>query len=350
MESKLKVKNETTYITRSGRATVTGKKANHSTRWLLLLMALICWGPGQATAQVSVSAELDSARIMIGDQVRLQLLITHSPDVRVRHIGLEALEEEPKIELLSAPDPDTVPSDQDIILQQQLVITSFDSGYYRIPPIPVEYLRDGQSATAFSPELAIEVSTFPIRSDSASLAPIKNIITEPFRVQDLLPYAIGVAGIALIGFLVWYLLRGRHRRRPEPPPAPPRPAHEVAFEKLAALKAAGLIEQGEVKAYHSQLSHIVREYLENRFGMPALESTTDVIIDQLSRQELAAGWQGELRRLLQTADLVKFAKAEPPATVHQEGMTIAENLVESTKEEPEPEEETEKLEKSEEKA
>ena len=337
----------TTYEPRNGQH----KHSGASRRLFLLIISLLLLGSNPLGAQVSVTAELDSARIMIGDQVGLQLLITHSPGVKVQHVGLEVLEKEPKIELLSAPDPDTIPGEQDVILQQQLIITSFDSGYYRIPPIPVQYVQGGQSGTVFSPELALEVSTFPIRSDSANLAPIKTIIAEPFKLQDLLPYAAGLIGVALIGFLLWYLLRGRHRQRPEPPPAPPRPAHVVALEKLAALKAGGLIEKGAIKDYHSQLSHIVREYLENRFGIRALESTTDEILGQLSRQDLAAGWSGELRRLLQTADLVKFAKAEPPATIHQEGMTTAENFVDNTKEEPKPEEEElEKLEKSEEKA
>lgn len=301
-------------------------------------------------AQVEVSAQLDSTRIMIGDQVRLHLSITHDRNAQVQNIDLSVLEKEPRIELISAPPPDTVPGSQQVILQQELTLTSFDSGYYLIPAIPVHFVRDGQPDVAYTRELPLEVTTFPISSDSVSLAPIKNIIEEPFKAQDLLPYGIAAAALAMAGFLIWYLVRGRHRVRSMPPPAPPRPPHEVALEKLAALREADLVRQGAIKAYHSQLTYIVREYLENRFAIRALESTTDEILTQLGRQATVAGWSGELRRMLQTADLVKFAKAEPPATIHQELMTTAERFVDTTKEEPKSEEGSEALEKPEENA
>jgi hypothetical protein len=136
--------------------------------------------------------------------------------------------------------------------------------------------------------------------------------------------------------LVVFLLRRRRRTATAPPPPPPRPAHELALEQLQQLRGAGLWQRGEIKAFHSQLSHIVREYLEGRFAIPALESTTDEILAALRRTDLAEEWRLRLRQMLQTADLVKFAKAVPPENVHEEQLGQAVDFVTATKPEEEP--------------
>ncbi|MFQ5446939.1 MAG: hypothetical protein ACE5FF_08395, partial [Saprospiraceae bacterium] len=90
-------------------------------------------------------------------------------------------------------------------------------------------------------------------------------------------------------------------------------------------------QKGQLKAYHSQLTHIVREYLENRYGIRALEETTDEILHQMRNMNMGDMLTEKMTALLQTADLVKFAKAHPPADYHDRAMTMAETFILETK-------------------
>lgn len=109
------------------------------------------------------------------------------------------------------------------------------------------------------------------------------------------------------------------------------PSHELALQQLKALENKQLWQKGEVKAYHSELTRIIRAYLENRYGIQALEMTTEQILAQLNTLDFDADWNDRLREMLQAADLVKFAKAEPPSVFHERMMDYAVSFVEATK-------------------
>ncbi len=306
----------------------------------------LCYGMGLAlclwamplTAQVDVRAELDSNRILIGDQLRLRLTIAHPPSVSVTEIGWSVLQKEGTVEVLRPGSLDTVPgSTEEVLLQQELLITSFDTGYHRLPPIPVHYLDKGVARVGETAALALNVGSFPVRSDTAQLAPIKPIMEEPLALQDLLPYAGGLAALLLLAALIIYL---RKRRRAEPPAEEvedPRPAHEIALEKLEQLRSEKRWQRGEVKAYYSELTHILRAFLEKRFQVPALESTTNETAALLGRVPQEQAWKDELLALFRTADAVKFAKAQPPADTHEPRLSQAEDLVRRAIPAPEPE-------------
>lgn len=309
---------------------------------IFLVIALLAAGLS-LQAQVEVTAELDSARIMIGDQVNLTLRIAREGGAQVSRIDWSELEGAEKLEIVEMGVVDTVAADDGMaLLQQTLRLTSFDSGYHRIPPVAVHYISGGGTGVVRTNELALEVVTFPIQSDSAALAPIKTIIEEPLRLQDVLPYVAG--GLLLLALVlgIRYLLTRKEKRPKPPPPEIKRPAHEVALEQLAALRAAGLWQQGQIKAFHSELTHILRQYLENRYRVRALESTTQEITLQLTAIGLDESWRDRLGELLRRADLVKFAKATPPASLHEESLQLAEAFVEATREVEEEEAEEEK--------
>src|SRR5690606_8174161 len=93
------------------------------------------------------------------------------------------------------------------------------------------------------------------------------------------------------------------------PTAPPRPPHELALEQLALLSAQKLWQNGKTKAYYSELTNILREYIEARFGVTAMEQTTEEIIMAMKRlPDFDTEKINAIRRVLFLADLVKFAK------------------------------------------
>ena len=298
----------------------------------LLLLVLL----GEAQGQIHVSAQLDSTKLMIGDQVQLQLFVQHGRDVVVENIDLSVLEKAEKIELIEKSRLDTINDSDDFILTQRLVLTSFDSGYHWIPPIPVTYIEDGKKKTVETNNLPLTVSTIPIPNDTIAITPIKNIRREPLKFQDLVPYLLG--GLAVVGLVALILFLVRRRRREEKPAEPVVriPPHVIAQEKLEKLRAAKLWQQGKIKLFQSELTRIVREYLENRYGISALESTTEETLEKVEALKLQGGWVQKLRDMFRVADLVKFAKASPPADFHDRVLNDAERFILETKPQPQP--------------
>ncbi|MEL7119353.1 MAG: hypothetical protein AAFO07_07930 [Bacteroidota bacterium] len=285
-------------------------------------------------AQINVKASLDSTNILIGDQVKLKLYVKHQPEVKVDNIDFTVLSGASGLEFLGQTKPDTVYNKEEIHFEQSFVLTSFDSGYHKVPAIPVSYSLNGQSDNLMTNDLGLMVRTLVVQ-DTVSLQPIKDIIREPVGFEDILPYVLGGVFVLLVVFLVLFLLN-RKKQAPEPPPLPidNRPAHIIALEALDVLKNKEMWQKGDIKEYHTELTYILRSYLEKRFTIPALESTTDEIVrflEVLNEPVLGSDQISAVRTILQNADLIKFAKAEPPVGMHDDMMGLTARTVEETK-------------------
>ena len=114
-------------------------------------------------------------------------------------------------------------------------------------------------------------------------------------------------------------------------PAPPAPPHVEAIRALEGLHNQKLWQNNKHKAYYSGLTDILRRYLAGRYGIGALEMTSDEIIDAVRPLDLPRKSAMELTALLREADLVKFAKATPEAARNEEAYQWAYYFVEETK-------------------
>lgn len=171
--------------------------------------------------------------------------------------------------------------------------------------------------------------------DSTAIADIKPIIEEPVKLSDYMIYFVLLGIVLLLAILYWWYTKYREKRisdisaRPEPLVIPP--AHEIAMSKLEDLRMQALWQAGKIKEYQSQLTYIVREYLENRYNILALESTTEEIVHKYLKGLLDGDDVNSLQRILQVADLVKFAKAKPNEDIHESFMNDAVRFIEKTK-------------------
>ncbi len=292
---------------------------------------MLWWFLAQAaalTAQVHITTRVDSTRMFIGDQQHLYVQVTAAPDTRIQHVDLSPLQR-PPLELVGESAWDTTTQGRGFRLDKTLRFTAWDSGQVVIPRIPVVFHRRNQTDTAWSAPIPIELML--VLPDTAGLAPIKPIIEEPLHWTDYLPWFLTAAVVALAALALWWWQRGRHTHRTAPPP-PPRPPHELALEALEALRRRKLWQQGEVKAYYFELSRILRAYLEERYHIPALESTTGEIVEALRRKHVLKAEQlAWLQHALQLADMVKFAKAKPSPTQHVALFDEVVSFVEATR-------------------
>ncbi|NBC09311.1 MAG: hypothetical protein GVY26_19140 [Bacteroidetes bacterium] len=302
-------------------------------RKLSTLAALFWLSIPLLLGQPNVEARLSPEEIRIGEQPTYTLTVTAQPEISIDSVDLSVLEQLVGVEILQQQLNERTGQGQLQMREYKLTLTAFEAGRYDLPPVPVRYTLKGEQAVAWSNELSLLVNTLPVETDSTQLRPLKDIAAEPLNFWDVLPYLIGILIGALVLGLVWYWLRqGKDR------PAPVKPPRRIALQaytqqKLDELEQQQLWQKGEVKAYHDRLTYILREYLGYRFDIPALENTTDEIYRALSGQAISREVADQLYQLLQTADLVKFAKAEPPASFHAEALDRVRGFVRQAEDE-----------------
>ena len=296
----------------------------------ILLCLCFSFSPILSPAQISVSAEVDSTNMLIGDQLKLHIFANHSPDINVQEIDLSPFEAEEEIEIVVEGDWDTLQKNGTFVLQKDLTFTIFDSGYYWLPELPISYTQNGVTNVSKTTRIPMRVGTVSI-ADTLQLAPIKDIIREEANWRDYLPFILSLLALGLIAGLIYYFRKKKTTSVAPPAPEIKLPAHEIALTALDQLKAEQLWQQGDIKTYQSRLTYTIREYLENRYAIPALESTTEDIQRNLKQVDFDNSWKDKLKNILQVADLVKFAKAKPPADFHDQVWQEAKDFVVATK-------------------
>jgi hypothetical protein len=305
-----------------------------------ILFATICILAVQnaVSQDINIKASFDSIGILIGDQIFFNI-ITEQPIGA--NISFPAFTDSivDKIEVISAIPPDTLYlTPQKIQISRKYLITSFDSGDYKIDFIKFPYTINGYNDTAYSNALMFYVRALPI-TEPDKIADIKPVIDMPYTFREIATYVLAGLGILLIIALIVYIIVRWRQKKPifNFPVKPVEPPHIIAFRMLEQLRNEKLWQQGLYKQYYSGLTDILREYIEKRLKVPAMESTTDEILFDIKDNSLINNkLKEELRNMLTAADLVKFAKAEPMPNENENAWTFVYEFVSQTYSDPEP--------------
>ena len=279
--------------------------------WFILLSL------AQVTGQINVTTSVDSSEMVIGDQNRLKLLVRSNTSLQDLALDMSNFDTIPALEIITQSTWQSTGTNYLFDLQFGV----FDTGYVWIPAMKITFTADNIPDTTFSQSIPVLVKGVSI--DSTGLAPIKEIITEPRTIQDWWPYLAIPLGLILILMLIQLLKKRRSKPPTVAPPPVYIPPHQQAMDALNVLKEKKLWQQGHIKAYHSELTYILRNYLERKFEILALESTTAEIKNQI-RDKINPEHLDSLGIILNQADLVKFAKGKPPIEVHQQVLDTAE--------------------------
>lgn len=301
-----------------------------------------------------VKARLDSVKVLMGRMTALHLEVVENEGAK----GLFPALSHPRdgiiglcgdsIELRSSYTRDTTALGSGRVqINYDIPVQAFDSGTYVLPPFIYVSGRD----TVRSNGLILQVVPVPVTEDAqiSDYAPVME--PEDSSIFDYLPQWIVdfwwliLTILLLIGLTVWGYMRYRDRgyilpRKPEPSP------YVVAMSELRQLKAGKLWERGLEKEYFTKLTDILRNYLDRRFSINAMEMTSDQIVRTLSENAAIKEKRGYIRNILTMADFVKFAKVRPLPTDSVSALEDAERFVEETK----PSEEEEKARQDAEKA
>lgn len=303
----------------------------------LLYIALFLLGSSGLSAQsIDVNASIDTNFLLIGEQTQIELKVQYRLDGETVRVLFPALNDTISefIEIVQLSPIDTVYPDQSdlsIVEQiQKITITSFDSGSYEIPYFEFQ-INKGLYQTG---PLRIEVR--PMQVDTAdAIFDIRGPIEEPFSFIDWIknnwPWIALVLALLTGGIFLIRFLKNRPEKIIEEEIIPEIPPHIVALEKLEQLQEDKLWQNGKIKRFHSEISEIVREYLERRYSIHALENTTDEIMQRIRYHGILPDQLTKLNKILVLSDLVKFAKEQPLASENETSLLHAIEFVKNTK-------------------
>lgn len=296
----------------------------------ILLILFLCFSTNIISQNIFVEASVDTTDYLIGDRINYSLKITSDKNVYpLRPYFSDSLN---YVDFIRELEPIASEAAEQKIFEYKYVLTKFDSAEVNLPAIKVDYRIEGDTTlkSVLSNPVSFNVHRVTV-SQEEDIKDIKPPVRIPLNWWIILLWVIiGLLLSALAFFIYKKYLKKKPVEIVEKPKVITIPAHVAALSKLDKLASEQLWQKGFVKDYHSRITEIIREYFEQRFGLPALEMTTSESLENLSRRKDANVVLTVTERFLNNADLVKFAKYQPLPSVNEEMMVQAKEIVNTT--------------------
>ena len=271
---------------------------------------------GQAQAQqVTVDASIDSLQLLIGEQAKVKLEISMDAKQKLQLPFLrDTLVKGVEILDIAKPDTQMLNDGKRMLIKQEYTITSFDSALYYLPPF--EVMVNGEPYRS----KALAVREVPITWDDVS------------AIVWLTLLMLALGGLAYYLFVRYKDNKPIIKKIKIEPKLPP---HQQALKEIERIKGDKTLRTADPKTYYTELTDVLRTYMEERFGFNAMEMTSSEIIDKLQEINDKESIK-DLMYLFQTADLVKFAKHSPLMNENDMNLVNAVDFINNTKVEPDP--------------
>jgi hypothetical protein len=291
-------------------------------RYILLFISAISFAQ-----KPMVKATIDTTNIRIGEQFQLKISVAETQNVIIPKIQLKGLE------VIDSTRIDTIKNS----LIRRYILTGFDSGAFYIPQQQI-FVKNQAFLTD---SLLVNVATVAIDTTKVKKFPIKTIKKEPYTFDDFKIYIYLILAIlAIIGFWIYWFVIRKRKETEDAPTYRTLPPYEEAILRLTELDEKLLWQNNKVKEYYSELTEIVRGYIERELKVPALEKTTDEVLEMIKDFKSADSIEtsketiNRLKDLLREADLVKFAKSKPLALEIEDDRKDAEYIIGNLKPKP----------------
>ena len=271
----------------------------------ILLVAALFSCSLNLQAQV-VNAEIDTTAIKIGEQIKYQV---HVEDIGNELVVFPEGQTFAPMEVVESPEIDTLQKQNKRKLLKEYFLTKFDSGRYVIPSQKILVGDRSFQTDSF----AVEVQDVVVDTTKQKMFPIKpdSEVSGGLQIPDWVWWLLAILGLA--GLVAYFIIRRKAKKDAEPE----LPPYEQAMVYLQELDKSELLDNRNTKEYYSQLSFAARRYLDRKINDRGLEMTTGELIDYL-RKEKEAGRLDlsdetieDFRKMLQRADLAKFANSRP---------------------------------------
>ena len=266
-----------------------------------------------ASAQVRASAAIDTASHLIGDWIPVKIEVVHPPDVIV--FPPDPGEKAGKLEVLRITGSEPGRVGEEVVENYFLTVAAYDTGRFTLPPLRINYHQRGDTIISSVETDSLVITVISAGGDTLTgIHDIKPPAKLRWEFADYLPYIIIIAIAAVIALVYWWWKRRKRldmaaeeetslELRIDP--------YERAMKRLTEMEARAVWKKGFVKEYYSEATEIVREYIEGDFRIPALEMTSEELIDAARTRGIMDVDQA--MEYFGSADLVKFAKFIPDA-------------------------------------
>ena len=258
--------------------------------------------------QKQVTTSIDTTKNKIGAEFKLTLKTNVDTLSKVVFPNLRNFG---PLEVIQSYPIDTIRKNDRYELIKKFGLTQFDSGRYTIPSIKILI----NNKAFLTDSIKVEVANVQVDTLKQKMYDIKDIVKANEGIGDWWKYLLALVLIGGLGALVYWYFKIRQKEKTE------EVIYKTPIEKattlLNNLEKKELWQQGEVKAYYSELTDIVRNYIEEAIEIPAMESTTSELIEglkvasQKKKMKLSKETIENLFVVLKQADLVKFAKSKP---------------------------------------
>lgn len=280
-------------------------KHDNMNKLVVALFLSLCTLAGFA----QVTSAVDSTQIKIGSAFNLTIKANANEGSKVvfpnqQNIG--------PFEVLEQSKTDTVLDGKRMELIKKYTLTQFDEGDYVVPRLSVYIDGKNHQTNLFN----IKVNNVTVDTLKQPMHDIKAQIGGETDTDKLWKYLFGILFSIIAGIAAYFIVKRIQDKNLTEEDLYKTPLERVT-KKLQLLDGKRLVLNGDVKSYYSEMTDVIRDYIEEVFEIPAKESTTSEVIQMLfqtiktKKIQLSKESINDLKRVLQTADLVKFAKSEP---------------------------------------
>jgi hypothetical protein len=273
----------------------------------ILLFIIFFVVPDCLSAQAA-EIKTDKNQILIGERIQYDLSVT-LPSLEGVSMKAEFPDSLLHFEIIEKSGADTSNTNGSISVHRKFIFTSFDSGSWYIPSLPVTIGINKVSKTYMTDSVLINVG-YAAADTTGNLRDIKPIME--VEIKDYFwYYVVGAILTVIILFLVLYDYIKKRNRKPLPVLHSALSAYDEAMHDLNALSKYDLSNSEEVKEYHSQLSFILKRYYSRVTENNLLNKTTGGLLLQMKQQEVDSVSINSIAGFLRIGDAVKFAKHIP---------------------------------------
>jgi hypothetical protein len=278
------------------------------------------------TGPVQFTIELSRSSITTADALRCRMVLDVAKDYEAEFPDIAFPEDVPGSILTDYEEHESTRGDRRISRRDYEIEPEYE-GKLTLPKMEVYSHRVGEvkEEVLETEPIEVTVAATPETAADLELRPVRGLVTVEqieARQKRRWPWIVGgAAGVLAAAALIIYLAR-----RPRPAPPPP-PAHETALKRLRQLADRGLIAAGAAEAFFVEVTAIIREYIEQGFGVRAPEQTTEEFLAGMVRAPVVARHRHVLEPFLVAADEVKFACMQPDSAAMQRAFATAEKFV-----------------------
>ncbi|MEG0890570.1 MAG: hypothetical protein RR919_01365 [Bacteroidales bacterium] len=294
------------------------------------------------------SSKLNKDSILVGDRVVWSTIFTIPSDkeIAIAVYGDILKQDTSKLEVLNEFKLDTISIKGGLSqLEAKLLFTSFDSGYFKLPqPLIItgnrgltQHTPDGKISVGIGGDTihfntpSLYVNTVQIDTATFKMYDIKGQIKYPITFKEVVPWILLALLIMAIIYLIYRYIKYRKENKDFfGKPIIKDPPHIIALRELDKLRIQKLWQAGKEKQFYTGITDTLRSYIEGRYGVSAMEKTSNEIMNSLIDKKIEAKSYNEINELFKLADLVKFAKYSPIEAENEDAIPIAVRFVNST--------------------